>query len=325
MNERILVLLGPTAVGKTAVSISLAKRLDAEIVSADSIQVYRGLDIGSAKPSLEERQGVKHHLLDITDVGDARFSVAEFRRLADQCIADITARRRLPLVVGGTGLYVNALTYPLQFTSVPGNETIRVALQAEEREKPGSLYHRLQEIDPTTADRLHPNDSKRIVRALEVYEASGRTLSSYGDDFANKSQEQPPYRAVIAGLTMRRDMLYARIEQRVDEMMRIGLLEEARSLYEAGYADTLPALQGLGYKQLLRYLKGQTTLEEAIEEIKRETRRFAKRQFTWFKRDERIRWFDVEEYPQTSDLINAIAEYFQKSIQQDDGEEGQPK
>ena len=323
MNERILVLLGPTAVGKTAVSISLATRLDAEIVSADSIQVYRGLDIGSAKPSLEERQGIRHHLLDIADVSEAKFSVAEFRHLADQCIADITARHRLPLVVGGTGLYVNALTYPLQFTSVPGDEAIRALLQAEEREKPGSLYHRLQEIDPATANRLHPNDSKRIVRALEVYEASGRTLSSYGDDFSNKSQEQPPYRAVIVGLTMRREALYARIKQRVDEMMRIGLLDETRSLYDAGYADTLPAMQGLGYRQLLRHLKEETTLEEAVEEIKRETRRFAKRQFTWFKRDKRIRWFDVEEYSHMDDLINAIHDYYQKCIQ-DDGEEGQP-
>ena len=324
MNERILVLLGPTAVGKTAVSISLAKRLDAEIVSADSIQVYRGLDIGSAKPSLEEQQGVRHHLLDIADFSEARFSVAEFRRLADQCISDITARHRLPLVVGGTGLYVNALTYPLQFTNVPGDEAIRALLQAEEREKPGSLYRRLQEIDSATACRLHPNDSKRIVRALEVFKVSGRTLSSYGDDFTNKSFARPPYRAVIVGLTMPREALYARIEQRVDEMMRMGLLDETQSMYDAGYADTLPALQGLGYKQLLRHLKGETTLEEAVEEIKRETRRFAKRQFTWFKRDGRIRWFDVGEYPHTDDLINAIAEHFQKSIQ-DDGEEGQPR
>jgi tRNA dimethylallyltransferase len=225
--------------------------------------------------------------------------------------------------VGGTGLYVNALTYPLQFTSVPGNETIRAALQAEEREKPGSLYHRLQEIDPATADRLHPNDSKRIVRALEVYEASGRTLSSYGDDFANKSQEQPPYRAVIAGLTMRRDMLYARIEQRVDEMMRMGLLDETRSLYEAGYADTLPALQGLGYKQLLRYLKGQTRLRKQRGN-QRETRRFAKRQFTGSSEMSVSIGFDVEKYRRLSDLNNAIASISENPFNRMMGR-GQPK
>lgn len=322
MNERILVLLGPTAVGKTSVSISVAKQLNAEIISADSIQVYKGLDIGSAKPSLTERQGVTHHLLDVAEVGEARFSVAEFKRLADECIADIVSRQKLPLVVGGTGLYVNALTYPLQFTSVPGDEAIRAALQAEDREYPGRLYRRLGEIDPATAARLHPNDSKRVVRALEVYAVSGRTLSSYGDDFANKSQELPPYRAIMVGLTMRREALYARIEQRVDEMMRMGLLEETRVLYEAGYSEMLPALQGLGYKQLLHHLNGETTLEEAVEEIKRETRRFAKRQFTWFKRDVRIRWFDVEEYPDTNILVNAIAEHYQNSIFRDDGEEG---
>ncbi len=322
MNERIFVLLGPTAVGKTTVSISLAKLLNAEIISADSIQVYRGLDIGSAKPSVDERQGIMHHLLDVADIGDERFSVAEFQRLASECISDIAARNRLPLVVGGTGLYINALTYPLQFTSVPGDEAIRSSLQAEERENPGSLYMRLQKIDPMTAARLHPNDSKRIIRALEVYEVSGRTFSSYGDDFANRSQEQPPYRPIIVGLTMRREALYARIEQRVDDMMRMGLLDEVRNIYEKGFDDSIPALQGLGYKQLFRHLKGETSLEEAVDDIKKETRRFAKRQFTWFKRDMRIRWFDVEEYSSTDVLANAIAEHYRDAILRDDGEEG---
>ncbi len=320
MKPRILVLVGPTASGKTAVSIEVAKKLNAEIISADSIQVYRGLDIGSAKPTIEERQGIRHHLLDAVDITEAGFSVAEYQRRASHCIEDITARCKLPLVVGGTGLYINALTYPLRFTNVAGDETVRAKLLAQEKEQPGSLHLKLREIDPLSAIRLHQNDIKRVVRALEVFEVSGRTLSSYGSDFVNSAQAEAPYHASIAGLTMERDALYARIEQRVDAMMRMGLLEETKKIYESGYNSTLPALQGLGYKQLLRYLDGQITLDEAVDDIKRETRRFAKRQITWFKRDQRIRWFDVFAFSDIMALSDAVASYFAQSMQQDEGE-----
>ncbi len=295
-KPHILILLGPTASGKTAASILLAKRLSAEIISADSIQVYRGLDIGSAKPTLEERQGIAHHLLDLVEVDDTGFSVAEYKRQVERAIADICSRGKVPLVVGGTGLYVNALTYPLQFTSVPGNPLVRERLQLEEQEHPGSLYSRLQQKDPVSAARLHPNDLKRVIRALEVLEVSGQPLSSFGADFENKAQQEIAYHVTQIGLTMDRTLLYQRIEQRVDEMMKAGLLEETQKLNDAGYAHTLPALQGLGYKQLLRHLRGETTLAEAVEEIKRETRHFAKRQITWFKRDQRIHWLDVTRY-----------------------------
>lgn len=316
MRPRIFVLVGPTACGKTAASILLAKKLGAEIISADSIQVYRGLDIGSAKPTMQERQGVPHHMLDVADVTNKEFTVAEFQRRAAMVIQEISFRGKLPLVVGGTGLYINALTYPLQFTSVPGDPKVRTALQQQEAQEAGVLYKRLQQVDPQSADRLHPNDSKRIVRALEVYEISGRTLTSYGMDFANEAAAEPPYRATIVGLTMERAALYARIEQRVDEMLRMGLLGETERFFQAGYPHTLPALQGLGYKQLLRHLRGETSLTEAVEEIKRETRRFAKRQITWFKRDKRIHWLNTADYETTEALCDAMCSIYK----QDDGE-----
>lgn len=316
-KPHILILLGPTASGKTAASILLAKKLNAEIISADSIQVYRGLDIGSAKPTLEERQGIVHHLLDVVEVDDAAFSVAEYKRHAKRAIADICSRGKVPLVVGGTGLYVNALTYPLQFTSVPGDPIVRERLQLEEQEQPGSLYRRLQQEDPVSAARLHPNDQKRVVRALEVLEVSGRPLSSFGADFENKAQHEIPYHVTQIGLTMDRALLYQRIEQRVDEMMKAGLLEETKKLYDSGYAYTLPALQGLGYKQLLRHLRGETTLTQAVEDIKRETRRFAKRQITWFKRDQRIHWLDVTRYGD----LDALTDIMKNIYWKDEGEE----
>lgn len=291
-RAHILVLTGPTASGKTAVSIELAKKLNAEIVSADSIQVYRGLDIGSAKPTMEERQGIPHHMIDVADVSDPSFSVAEYKRQAEICIGEIAARGRLPLAVGGTGLYISALTYPLQFTSVPGNPAVRKALQEEDAQNPGALYRRLQQADPVTAARLHPNDGKRIVRALEVYEVSGTPLSTHGADFQNAAGAEPPFDAALFGLTMDRARLYERINRRVDAMMQNGLPEETKALFDAGLSPALPALQGLGYKQLLRHFRGETTLCEAVEEIKRETRRLSKRQLTWFKRDTRIRWLD---------------------------------
>lgn len=315
-KPHILILLGPTASGKTAASILLAKKLSAEIISADSIQVYRELDIGSAKPTLEERQGIAHHLLDLVEVDDTTFSVAEYKRQVERAIADICSRGKVPLVVGGTGLYVNALTYPLKFTSVPGDPLVRERLQLEEQEHPGSLYSRLQQKDPVSAARLHPNDLKRVVRALEVFEVSGQPLSSFGADFENKAQQEIAYHVTQIGLTMDRTLLYQRIEQRVDEMMKAGLLEETRKLNDAGYAHTLPALQGLGYKQLLRHLRGETTLAEAVEEIKRETRRFAKRQITWFKRDQRIHWLDVTQYGNLDTLTNAMENIYLK----DEGE-----
>lgn len=293
-KPRIYVLLGPTAVGKTAVSILLAQKMDAEIISADSMQVYRGLDIGTAKPTESERCGVPHHLLDIVDIDDASFSAARFQSLAAEAITSIHARGHAALIVGGTGLYIHSLTYPLQFTQVPRDEEVRGALQQQEQLEPGSVYQKLKQVDPLSAARLHPNDFKRVARAVEVFEVSGRTMTSFGVDFTNEQRIELPYHAILAGLTMERAALYARIEQRVDQMLLDGFMEEVHMLQEKGYDRKLPALQGLGYKQLMRVADGEAEYYTSVEDVKRETRRFAKRQWTWFRRDSRICWFDAE-------------------------------
>mgnify|MGYP002552377654 FL=1 len=316
-KQKLYFIVGPTASGKTAASIEVAKRIDAEVISADSIQVYRGMDIGSAKPSMEERTGIPHHMLSVVAPDEPKFSVARFREMADACIVDIAAREKRPLVVGGTGLYVNALTYPLSFTGAPADPMIREKYVSLEAELPGAAHKRLQEVDPASAARLHPNDKKRVIRALEVFELTGRPISENGEGFSALDASKLPYTVRIAGLTMPREVLYARIEQRVDRMMEQGLLDEVKALLEKGYSPELPALQGLGYKQLLSFLSGTITLSEAVEAIKRETRRFAKRQITWFKRDSRIRWYDAAAYADTSALGAAIAAQFL----QEDGEE----
>ncbi|MDR0840902.1 MAG: tRNA (adenosine(37)-N6)-dimethylallyltransferase MiaA [Christensenellaceae bacterium] len=308
------VLVGPTASGKTALSIGIAKALGAEIVSADSIQVYRGLDIGSAKPTAQDMEGVPHHMLSVAELTDAKFSVAEYKRQAEAAIVDIHARGRFPLVVGGTGLYVNALTTALNFAEVPPDEALRAELRRAEEAAPGKLYALLQAEDPACAQRLHPHDSKRIIRALEVVRRTGKPIGEHGVGFAQSSlSEAIPFRPIMAGLTLPRETLYARINARVDAMLQNGLEEEALSIYRQGCPPALPALQGLGYRQLFLYFGGACTRAEAIEAIKRETRHFAKRQITWFKRDARIRWFDVTQYaPQ--ELRQRLCQLFKEEI-----------
>ncbi len=310
VKKKLYFIVGPTASGKTAVSIELAKRMGAEIVSADSIQIYRGMDIGSAKPTVEEQGGIAHHMLGAVPPDAPKFSVARFREMAEDCIAHIISRGHKPLVVGGTGLYINALTYPLSFAGAPADEGIRAKYAAIEQETPGAAHALLKRVDPVSANRLHPNDKKRVIRALEVFELTGIPLSESGAGFAAQDEGALPYSPCMAGLTMPRAYLYERIERRVDQMMQQGLPAEVKSLLAAGYAPELPAMQGLGYKQLIRCFRGECSLDEAVADIKRETRRFAKRQLTWFKRDSRIRWYDVAEYPNQSALVDAISAQF---------------
>lgn len=294
-HTRVVVILGPTAGGKTDTAIALAHLLaPAQIVSADSIQIYRGLDIGSAKPDSTARQGIPHHLIDVTEPADASFSVARYRELARGAIGRIHAAGQRAIVAGGSGLYLDALTRPMEFAPAPGDGALRAQLEQEERDNPGSVYRRLQQADPATARRLHKNDKKRILRAMEVCLFTGQPFSAYGGDFRNAPGEALPWPVVLFGLRMDRERLYARIQQRVDEMMERGLAEEADRLLAAGLNPSLPALQGLGYKQLIQARLTGEGLEAAIERIKRDTRRFAKRQMTWFRRDERIRWLDMD-------------------------------
>ncbi len=316
-NRALPMIIGPTASGKTALSVAVANKLDAEIVSADSIQVYKGLDIGSAKPNEKERLAVRHHLIDAIDITDAEFSVAGFRRMADLCIEDIRSRGKIPLIVGGTGLYINALTYPLNFTKTGADKQLREDLHRQEEANPGILYETLREVDPRSFERLHKNDQKRIIRALEVYYKTGRALSDYGNDFSNSNGLECIYSPIIVGLTMPRELLYQRINARVDEMLNSGLVEEVKALL--GYERSLPALQGLGYKQILAYLHGECSLADAVEDIKRNTRRFAKRQITWFKRDKRIFWFDITEYESNEILAESVMELLQSKLYMEEG------
>lgn len=315
-KKRIYAVVGPTASGKTAAAVEVAEMMNAalgrnaaEIISADSIQIYKGLDIGSAKPNETEKRGVVHHLLDVVDYTDSSFNVAVYRESAVKTIDDIISRGGIPIVVGGTGLYINSIVYPLNFSEAEPDFGRREVLAEMERRSPGILLGMLSEFDPQTAARLHPNDTKRIIRAIEVYERTGETLSSACGDFKNERGLEIEFDPIMAGLTMPRALLYERIEARIDRMLEDGLVDEVRSILEQNPDRKLPALQGLGYKQIIMYLDGACSFDDAVYLIKRDTRRFAKRQISWFKRDKRIRWFDTSEYSDGG-LVKAIYDYF---------------
>jgi tRNA dimethylallyltransferase len=285
-KPKIVVIVGPTASGKSTAAVELAQHFGAEIINADSMQVYRYMDIGTAKPSSEQRRLVPHHLIDIL-YPDEEFSAALFREEARQAISDVGARDKKAMVVGGTGLYIKALTSGL----IRGGEidpAIRARLQAEAQAKGREhMYRRLEEVDPTTAAHLHPHDTYRIIRALEVYERTGRLISALRQ---RHLFQEAPFQALKIGLQTKREDLYRRIDARVDAMIRQGLKEEVQRLIEMGYAPTIKAMQSLGYKQMTAHLQEEYDLAEAIRLIKRNTKRYAKRQITWFKADPEIRW-----------------------------------
>jgi tRNA dimethylallyltransferase len=290
MDQRnLLVLVGPTAVGKTDLSLHLAESFSCEIISADSMQIYRGMNIGTAKASKEERERIPHHLIDICNPDDS-FSVTDFQQLAACHIQDISERANLPFIVGGTGLYVQSVAYGYQFSEGGADEEFREKFRTLGLEQGGeALLKQLKDIDPQSAERLHPNDHRRIIRALEVYHLTGQTMS---EQLKNQKLASP-YRLLIIGLNRDRKQLYERINARVDLMIEEGLIDEVRSLLDAGYSDHLTSMQGLGYKEIVSYLQGQLSLEEAIDMLKQSTRRFAKRQLSWFRRMKEIEWFDM--------------------------------
>ena len=310
-KTKIVCVVGPTACHKTETAVTMAARLNGEIISADSVQVYIGMDIGSAKPTRAEQQGIPHHLMDCLPIDTPSFSVSQYRQMAEDAITDLISRNKTPVVVGGSGLYVSALTSPLNF-AVPSDPAVRRQLDAAYEQSPTDAFLRLQNCDPQTAARLHPNDRKRVVRALEVYACSGKPLSSFGNDFVNSAGAQSPYDAIMIGLNMDCARLYARIDQRVDQMFERGLLQEAEQIYRAGYARTLPAMQSIGYRQLFAYFDGTLSLADATMQIKQETRRFAKRQMCWFLRDARIHWFDATEYH--FNLLDEIEAYLRGKL-----------
>ena len=293
-NPFIICIVGSTATGKSALALDLAEHFRSEIVSADSVQVYRGMNIGSAKPSLEDQARVRHHMIDCVDIGDADFSVARFRQMAFPILDSLLSQGTVPVVAGGSGLYVSSMVDPLGF-AVPSDPDVREQIRRECEQDPQECYARFKKTDPELAQRVHENDTKRIVRALEVYALTGKPLSSFGNDFRNAENRVPPYASVQIGLKTARDDLYRRIELRVDKMIADGLIDEARAIYGLYPDRSLPAMQALGYKQLFRYFDGSISLAEAIDQIKTETRHFAKRQLTWFSRDKRIIWFDLHD------------------------------
>ena len=303
MIQPVPILVGPTASGKTALSLLLAQRMRCEIVSADSRQIYKRMDIGTAKPSPSERERIRHHCIDILDP-DEDFSAGRYGPMARQRVHDIDSRGLVPLVVGGSGLYVRALVDGI-FEGGFRDETIRLRLKEEaETEGPEFLHRRLESLDPDAAARIHPNDGKRIIRALEVRSLSGVPLSKLQREGTVRADFPPR----LFGIDWPRDLLYGRIEDRVDGMVRSGLVQEVKDLVSSGYSLRNNALDSVGYKEILMVLEGKLELQAAVELIKKNTRRFAKRQMTWFRGDPRIRWFSVRSAEELSDVAERITE-----------------
>ncbi len=293
MKDIPLVLLaGPTAVGKTAASIHLAKALDGEIISGDSMQVFRGFDIGTAKIKPAEMEGVAHHLIDIL-APEATFSAAEFQALADEKIREIAGRGHVPILVGGTGFYINSVLYEYHFAQAGEDPSYRQALrQILEKQGPEALMQQLETVDPQSAARLHLHDTKRIMRALEVYHVTGRPMSEAA---AGVDKHIPRYKMVYQALNLERQKLYERIDQRVETMLAQGWLDEVKKLLAQGVPKDCQAMQGLGYRQLIAYLEGAESWERTVELIKRDTRHFAKRQLTWFRHDPHLIWVNKDQ------------------------------
>lgn len=292
MKDKILIIAGPTAVGKTSLSIKLAKELDGEIVSTDSMQIYKHMDIGSAKITKEEMDGVPHHMIDVVDPSTS-FSVAEYKEMASKCINDIISRNKLPILVGGTGLYINALTCNMNFTEAESDEEYRRELEKLADENGNEFIHNmLKEIDPISYRDIHFNNRKRVIRALEVYKLTSKPFSSFnsGDDFYNG-----PYDVKYYVLNMDRAKLYDRINLRVDIMIENGLIDECIKLKDMGYTSFMQSMQGIGYKEIFYYLENKISYSEAIDMIKQGSRNYAKRQLTWFRRDPRAVILNKEE------------------------------
>lgn len=303
----LIILTGPTAVGKTALSIKLAKRIGGEIISADSMQVYRHMDIGSAKIMPDQMGGVPHHLIDILEPAE-EFNVVTFQEKAQEAVYEICCRGHIPIVVGGTGFYIQALLYDIDFTENDQDTALRKGLEKiAATQGSEALYGRLKEVDPESCGIIHPNNVKRVIRAIEFYEKTGMKISEH-----NKTQRlnNSPYNFAYFVLNEDRAKLYRKIEQRVDAMMEQGLVEEVSRLADAGCTRNMVSMQGLGYKEILDYLDGKTTLEEAVYLIKRDTRHFAKRQLTWFRRERDVVWVEKPEVDyDENQILDLIMEY----------------
>ena len=303
----LIILTGPTAVGKTALSIALAKAVGGEIISADSMQVYRHMDIGSAKITKEEMEGVPHHLIDVLEPTQ-EFNVVVFQEMARQAAEEIYSRGHIPILVGGTGFYIQALLYDIDFTENDEDTALRRSLEEfARREGTGALFERLRAVDPESCESIHANNIKRVIRAIEFYEKTGTKISAHNEE---QRRNRSPYRFAYFVLNDVRERIYQRIDERVDLMMERGLVEEVRALQALGCHSGMVSMQGLGYRQILSCLEGNGSLEEAVYLIKRDTRHFAKRQLTWFRREKQVTWVEKNVFDQKSQKMLAFMQDF---------------
>lgn len=295
MKQKVIAIVGPTAVGKTALSIELAKAINGEVISGDAMQVYKGMDIGTAKITPEEMQGIPHHMIDIKDP-DESFSVADYKRYVQRYIDEINRRNRTPILVGGSGLYIQATLYDYEFPKQERNNRFTKRLEnIVKTEGVAPLYERLKEVDPEQAEKIHPNNYRRVIRALEIYETTGKTMSEYQQN----QSKRPIYDTILVGLDMDRKKLYERINKRVDQMMEQGLQKEVRTLYDQGLKNA-QSMKAIGYKELIPYIEGKQSLDECLELLKRNSRRYAKRQLTWFRNKlDDVRWYNIQ--PKTAE------------------------
>ncbi|HLR80491.1 MAG TPA: tRNA (adenosine(37)-N6)-dimethylallyltransferase MiaA [Bacillota bacterium] len=289
MKQTVIAIVGPTAVGKTKLSIEVADRFNGEIISGDSMQVYEGMDIGTAKITPAEMRNIPHYMIDCKQP-DEPFSVVDFQAAVKGYIQDISSRNKLPIIVGGSGLYIQSIVYDYRFSDQRRDKTRTEELEKQiEKEGIMPLYKRLQAVDPQQAKKIHPNNHRRVIRAIEVYETTGMTMSEYHA----KQLEQSPYRMKLIGLAMERELLYDRINRRVDQMLDDGLLQEVKYFYDQGLEDC-QSMKAIGYKEFISYFKGEQSLEQSIQLLKRNSRRYAKRQYTWFKNKLDVDWYVVE-------------------------------
>lgn len=304
----VAAVVGPTATGKTRLAVEISLRFGGEVVSADSMQIYRGLDVGTAKPAAKEMRGVPHHLMNFLDPSEP-FSVADYVSLASQCIREISGRGKFPVVAGGTGLYVRSLLSNVSFAPQGRDDALRQRLQKKaEEEGPASLAEELRSFDPESAERIHPNNVGRMIRAIEIYRVTGVTMT---EQMKRSKETPPPYDDLIIGLTYRdRAKLYEAIDLRVDSMMQAGLLQEAEKVYRMPKPST--AAQAIGYKEFFPYFRGECSLEESVASVKRESRRYAKRQLTWFRRDESVNWLCVDEFSDFQSVFSKTCELIRR-------------
>lgn len=306
MKKKVIVIVGPTASGKTALSIELAKKINGEIVSCDSMQIYKHMDIGSAKPTIEEMQGIKHYMIDIVEPNE-RFSVAEYKKQAEKSIEEILSKGKVPIVIGGTGLYADSLIYGIEYPEIEFDEEYRKQLEKKAETNLKNLYEEAKRIDEQAINKISENDKKRIIRILEIYHSTGKTKTELEIESRKKGAK---YDYIVFAINMNREILYERINKRVDIMIQNGLIEEVKNLLK--HYDKFPtAMQGLGYKEVVEYLNGILTKEQMIDKVKQESRRYAKRQLTWFRKNKQIIWLDGQ-----SDIeknLNIIIDEFNKN------------